>query len=167
MLRCFLIVALLFIALMTKAAAETSAVPAASTPAKIECKLVFSKIPCWKGYTVFVEMIDAVTQKALQNFELKGKDLSTTIVYDCQKHPQINFRTHYSPNIWKGDENKIYLSTKVWDIASGLAELPDAASADATTTTFTISATFPTNFSEVPSPTICDQGKTIPKIPTH
>lgn len=167
MLRCFLMLVLLAIAMNV---AATPAAPVTAAAAKIECKLVFSKIPCWRDYTVYVEMIDAITQKAIQNFELKGKndkDLTTTLAYDCQKHPQVNFRTHYSPNIWKGDENKVYTSAKVWDIASELSELPDTTLSNATTITLTIKVAFPTNFSEVPSPAICDQGKAIPKIPTR
>jgi hypothetical protein len=132
---------------------------------KIECKLIFSKIPCWKDYTVYVDMIDAVTQEAFQNFKLTDKELSTTIAYDCQKHGQINFRAHYAPNIWQGDEKKTYSSSKVWDITSELAALPETTAESKVT--FTLKAIFPDNFSEVPSPTVCDENKPIPKVPTH
>lgn len=159
MLLHFLLFAGLSLAMVAQAEPSQSA-------SKVECNLIFSKIPCWQDYIVFVDMIDAATQETIQSFQLEKKKLSITVPYDCQKHSQINFRAHFAPSIWQDDEKKVYTSSKVWDVASEVAALA-AEPNNATTTSFTLKATFPDNFSEVPSPAICDKGKALPKVPTH
>jgi hypothetical protein len=78
----------------------------------VSCYFTVAKEDCWKDYDVKISIWDNKIEKQLVILHLPKGELWKRVRFEC--HPKQSFRytASYSPEIWKGQANKVYHGKK-------------------------------------------------------
>ncbi len=112
------------------------------------CLLTAVKPACWANYTVFINILDAQTQRKLTDITLSTDKLWNRVRFECEPGQRLAYQASFKPAIWQGQEHAIYQAQKFWLLPTNKA-LPAQ--------TWEIQLCFPTAFAEVPMPPLGNQ----------
>jgi len=80
-----------------------------------KCYITAVKDSCWNDFNVTIKIIDYATNKLVVDDLVipKGKSWARNS-FECTPKEAMIYKANYSPAIWKGQEQKVYTSKRIW-----------------------------------------------------
>ncbi len=113
------------------------------------CYLEFVKADCWNNYKVELNLIDALTLKEQQHFNVSMNTQSMKVPFTCSANQQIAFQASFSPTIWENQIDTWYQGSKIYNVPSNIDEDQNI---------WTVNVCFSTDFTGVPLPPDSSRG---------
>ena len=107
------------------------------------CYLEFVKSDCWNDYKVELKLLDALTLKEQQNFNISMNTQSIKVPFACSANQQLSFQASFNPPIWEDQIDTWYQSNKIYNVPSDIDSSPNI---------WTVEVCFATDFNGVPLP---------------
>lgn len=116
-----------------------------STPTyAFSCYLTVVKSSCWKNYNVTVILQDPTNKdKEVTSVLIPANRMWAREKFECQPGQKLKFKAKFNPVFWEGDEGKVYMGKKYWELPKEVKKKELA---------WNISLCYPQQFAEVPLP---------------
>lgn len=74
-----------------------------------ECYITFVKASCWKDYKIHLNVYDHITKSKVTELDIPKSEFWSRKSFSCNPAEIIDIAAQYSPEIWSGDANKIFV----------------------------------------------------------
>jgi len=80
-----------------------------------KCYITAVKDSCWSEFDVTIKIINYATDKPVVDDLVISKGKSwVRKSFDCEPKEALIYKAKYSPAIWKGQDQKVYTSKRIW-----------------------------------------------------
>ncbi len=110
----------------------------------VSCYITMVKASCWKDYDLYVTVKNSETGDKLGDITVSKGNLWNRKEFICKPGMTLGLEAKYVPEIWKGDKDKVFPSTRFWSLPK------ETNNTDAIG--WNVTVCYPQSFSDVPLP---------------